>query len=445
MTFETTRRACYTGFVTQAIVNNLAPLLFIVFQARYGVPLEMLGRLVLLNFATQLLTDIVAVRVVDRLGYRRPLVLAHALCVLGLILLAVAPAVLASPYPGLSCAVVVYAIGGGLIEVLVSPVVNALPVAEARKAAQMSVLHSFYCWGQVAVVAGTTLVLAVVGQASWYVLPLLWALVPMVNVLLFLRVPMPTTVPDAYRTPLTTLVRAPSFVVAMVLMLCAGAAELTMSQWSSLFASEGLGVSKVWGDLAGPCLFAVLMGIGRIAYGRWGEKIPLAPVMAGCGALATGCYLVAALASNPVVSLCGCALCGLAVSLLWPGTFSLAAARFPLGGAAMFGILAVFGDAGGAGGPWMTGAVAQAATDTGGFWHHLAGLLPDDGGTGLRVGLLIGTIFPLTIVVLAPLYAVVVRRDRGTPGTLIRDRIPEAASDDPGHPIFIRTDDPSRP
>ena len=415
MIFDSTRRACYLGYVTQAIVNNLAPLLFIVFQTRYDVPREMLGRLVLLNFATQLLTDIVAVRVVDRLGYRRPLVLAHVMCVFGLVLLAIAPAMLPSAYLGLSCAVVVYAVGGGLLEVLVSPVVNALPIPQEGKAAQMSLLHSFYCWGQVAVVAGTTLVLALVGQASWYVLPPLWALVPMVNVFLLLRAPMPSTVPDEHRLPVRTLVFAPAFAAAMVLMLCAGAAELTMSQWSSLFAEEGLGVSKVWGDLAGPCLFAVLMGIGRIAYGLWGKRIPLAPALVCCGALATGCYLIAALASNPVVSLLGCALCGLAVSLLWPATLSLAAARFPLGGAAMFGILAVFGDAGGAGGPWIAGAVAQTATSTGGFLHHLAGLLPDRGGVDLRVGLLIGAVFPLALVIVAQIYAVATRH-RGTQG-----------------------------
>lgn len=402
-----TRRACYAGYVTQAIVNNLAPLLFIVFQGRYHVPLEMLGRLVLVNFTVQLLTDIVAVRVVDRVGYRRPLVLAHLLCVAGLVLLCVAPAVLPSPYAGLIVAVVVYAVGGGLLEVLVSPVVDALPVPGGRKAAQMSLLHSFYCWGQVGVVAGTTLLLALIGQPRWHVLPLLWALVPLVNLVVFVRVPMPATVPDEHRTSLRGLFGAPAFAAAMALMLCAGASELTMSQWSSLFAEEGLGAGKVWGDLAGPCLFAILMGVGRMAYGLWGERIPLAPALACCGVLATACYLVAALVADPVVSLVGCALCGLAVSLLWPGTFSLASARFPLGGAAMFGVLAVFGDAGGASGPWITGAVAEATAGS-----HLAGLLPPDGGSGLRAGLLVGTFFPLAVVVVA--FALSWRRKKAT-------------------------------
>ncbi|GAA3006811.1 MFS transporter [Streptosporangium longisporum] len=402
--YDRTRRACYTGYVTQAIVNNLAPLLFIVFQTRYQLPLEMLGRLVLLNFATQLVTDVVAVRFVDRTGYRVPLVLAHVLSVAGLVLLALAPALAPSPYAGLCVAIVVYAVGGGLLEVLVSPVVDALPSPQEGKAAAMSLLHSFYCWGQVAVVAGSTLLLAWIGQDAWQVLPLAWALVPLVNMVAFLRVPLPATVPDEHRTSLRALFSAPAFAAAMVLMLCAGAAELTMSQWSSLFAEQGLGVSKVWGDLAGPCLFAVLMGVGRIVYGLWGERIPLVPAMASCGALATVCYLVACLASDPLVSLIGCAVCGLAVSLLWPGTFSLAAARFPLGGAAMFGVLAVFGDAGGAVGPWIAGAAADATASAEGLLGGLAALLPDDGGSGLRAGLLVAIVFPVAVVAVTLAY-----------------------------------------
>jgi fucose permease len=414
MGFDSTRRACYTGYVTQAIVNNLAPLLFIVFQTRYDVPVEMLGRLVLLNFATQLVTDLIAVKVVDRVGYRAPLVLAHLLATLGLVLLSVAPTLAPSPYLGLCVAVIVYAIGGGLLEVLVSPVVDALPTSPSAKAAQMSLLHSFYCWGQVGVVLVTTVLLARLGHGSWQVLPLVWAIVPLLNLVAFVRVPLPATVPDEHRMSLRALFGTPAFVVAMLLMLSAGAAELTMSQWASLFAEAGLGVSKVWGDLAGPCLFAVLMGIGRMAYGLWGERIPLLPALICCGSLATACYLLAALSGRPAPSLVGCALCGLAVSLLWPGTFSLAAARFPLGGAAMFGVLAVFGDAGGASGPWLTGAVADLAPHGSGPLHDLAGTLPHDGGSGLRIGLLVGTAFPLTMVVAALLYAVLTRRVIGS-------------------------------
>ncbi len=397
MLFAHTRRACYAAYVTQAIVNNLAPLLFIVFQAGYGVPYEMLGRLVLLNFATQLVTDVVAIKIVDRVGYRGPLVLAHALVAAGLVLLAVLPSALSSPYLGLALAIVVYGVGGGLLEVLVSPVVEALPGPREGKAAAMSLLHSFYCWGQVLVVVGTTLLLALLGHARWQALPLVWTAVPLANLVILLRVPMPPTVPDEHRTTLRSLFGAPAFAAFVVLMVCAGAAELTMAQWSSLFAEQALGMPKLWGDLLGPCLFAVLMGLGRFAYGFRGERIRLIPAMTACGALATACYLLAALAGAPLVSLVGCALCGLAVSLLWPGTFSVAAARFPLGGAAMFGLLAVGGDAGAALGPWLAGLVADASAG------------------GLRAGVLAGTVFPLAGVATTLAYAVG-RRRRATAG-----------------------------
>lgn len=410
MTPTATRRACYTGYVTQAVVNNLAPLLFIVFQRRYDVPLDVLGRLVLLNFATQLVTDVVAVKVVDRLGYRGPLVLAHVLAVAGLLLLAAGPELGPSPAAGLAVAVVVYAVGGGLLEVLVSPVVEALPSPAEGKAAQMSLLHSFYCWGQVAVVVGTTLLLAAIGEQDWQLLPVLWALVPLANLVVFTRVPLPPTVPDEHRTSLRSLLRAPAFASVLLLMLAAGAAELTMSQWSSLYAEQGLGVGKVAGDLAGPALFAVLMGVGRITYGLLGHRIPLVPALTASGVLAAGCYVLAAVASDPVANLVGCAVCGLAVSLLWPGAFSLAAARFPLGGAAMFGVLAVAGDAGGAVGPWAAGVLAAASTRSTGALQHLSGVLPADDGSGLRVGILLAVAFPVLVVVAATSFAALQRR-----------------------------------
>jgi fucose permease len=390
--FDDTRRACYAGYVTQAIVNNIAPLLFIVFQTQYHVPYEMLGRLVLMNFAVQLVTDLVAVKLMDRLGYRVPLVLAHVLCVIGLVLLAVLPSVLTSAYLALSLAIVVYAIGGGLLEVLVSPIVDALPSPPEGKAAAMSLLHSFYCWGQVVVVLGTTLLLAQIGRGAWQALPLVWVVVPLVNAVVFVRVPLPPAVPDEARTPLGGLFTSSAFAAVLMLMFCAGAAELTMSQWSSLFAEQALGLPKVSGDLAGPCLFAALMGLGRFAYGVGGERLRLVPVLLACGTLATICYLAAALSKNPLLSLLGCALCGLAVSLLWPGTFSLASSRFPTGGVAMFAILAMLGDAGAAAGPWLAGAVADTAPG------------------GLRTGLLVGTIFPLGVVVTALTYAVARRK-----------------------------------
>lgn len=411
MTFTTTRRACYAGYVTQAIVNNLAPLLFIVFQTHYAVSIERLGRLVLLNFATQLLTDIVAVRYVDRWGYRRSLVAAHVFAVIGLATLAVAPPLLPSPYAGLCLGVILCAIGGGLLEVMVSPVVEHLPSPQSHKAAAMALLHSFYCWGQVAVVAGSTLLLWRIGQSAWQALPLAWAVLPLVNLLVFLRVPMPPLVAEHERVKLRQLLGSRAFLAMIVLMFAAGSVELVMVQWSSLFAERGLGVSKVAGDLLGPCLFAVLMGVGRIAYGLAGHKIALPPALALCGVACTATYLTVALADNPLISLLACAFTGLAASLLWPGTFSLSAARFPLGGAAMFGVLAVFGDLGGAIGPWLAGMIADRAARAaaGSSAAALAERLPAD-ATGLRVGILAAAVVPVVMTVTAVAYALARRR-----------------------------------
>ncbi|MBD7919282.1 MFS transporter [Cellulomonas sp. Sa3CUA2] len=396
LTYAATRRSAHAGYVVQAVVNNLAPLLFVVFHTSLDVPVAQLGALASLNFGVQLLTDLVAVRVVDRVGYRRPLVLAHALAALGLVLLAVLPLVLASPFVGLCLAVVVYGVGGGLLEVLVSPVVEHLPSPSQAKAAGMALAHSFYCWGQLAVVVVTTALLAVLGTDLWPVLPVLWAVVPLANLVVLLRVPMPATVPDEHRTPLRSLFGTPLFLAALVLMATGGAAELTMAQWSSFFAEQGTGVPKEVGDLLGPGLFALLMGLGRAAYGLWGHDVPLRPLLAASGVAAAVCYVVAATVSVPVVSLAACALCGLATALLWPGTFSLTSARFPLGGAAMFAVLALAGDAGGTFGPLGAGLLADLAA---GPLAPLASALPPDSGTGLRAGLLLSAAVPVVFAV----------------------------------------------
>ncbi|WP_053985601.1 MFS transporter [Niameybacter massiliensis] len=378
-TYKHTLKACYFGYITQAIVNNLAPILFIIFQNQFQISLEMLGRLILINFATQIVVDILTVKYVDRMGYRKATVIAHICCALGLISLGVLPKVLPYPYIGLMIAVVLYAIGGGIIEVLVSPIVEFLPGDE--KASAMSLLHSFYCWGQVGVVLISTLLLKLIGGDLWFVLPILWALIPLYNVTRFLKVPIIEPHEEEKSMSVKELLSTKGFVIALLLMLAAGASELTMSQWSSLFAEQGLQVPKVMGDLLGPCLFAVLMGAGRMIYGIWGSKINLNRALLGSGILCILCYVVTVFATNPFVSLLGCAVCGLSVSLMWPGTFSLTASTYPRGGTAMFGILAVFGDIGAAVGPWMAGVVSDVV------------------GLGLKAGLLAAAIFPILLVI----------------------------------------------
>ena len=396
-TYKHTLHACYLGYVTQAIVNNLAAILFIVFQTQFAISFEMIGRLILINFTTQICADVFAVKYADRIGYRPTAIAAHIFCAVGLIGLGVFPMVFPDPYLGLVTAVIIYAIGGGLIEVLISPIVDALP--GDAKASAMSLLHSFYCWGQMTVVIVTTLLLWAFGLGIWYILPILWSLVPIYNVFRFAKVPLVPPIPEEHKTPIKRLLTTNIFVVAMVLMICAGASELTMSQWSSLFAELGLGVPKVVGDLLGPALFALFMGIGRTVYGIWGHKIHLKSALLASAIFCVLCYAVTVFAAHPLVSLMGCALCGLAVALMWPGTFSLTAASFPLGGTALFGILAICGDIGAATGPWLAGAASQYALDSSRLLAYGVqnGLSPDQ--VSLRFGLLVAMIFPIAAIV----------------------------------------------
>ncbi len=374
--YRATRMACYRGYIVQGVVNNLSPLFFVIFQREFGVSYAMISSLILFNFVTQIAVDVLCVRFIDRVGYRAATVAAHICCALGLVMLGLLPRVLPAPFLGLALATMVTAIGGGIIEVAVSPIIDSLP--SDAKDAKMSLLHSFYCWGQVGVVLLTTLAVRILGEGLWWTLPLAWAALPFYNIFAFARVPLTPTVPEGEKTPLGRLGRSPAFLMAMLLMLCAGASELAMSQWSSLFAEQALGVDKVVGDLLGPCLFAVFMGIGRTIYGVWGDRLDLYKSLLATAALCVLCYLGAALLAAPVLSLLCCALCGFSISLMWPGVLSSTSARFPKGGAAMFGLLAVCGDVGCSSGPALTGMVSEWA--------------------GLRAGMLGAGIFPLVMV-----------------------------------------------
>lgn len=403
LTYKHTRSACNLGIICQAVNNNLPPLLFIIFQSRYGLTYDKLASLILMNFLTQLATDIVAARYVDRIGYRIPMVLAHAYYLLGLALFAAAPFLPIPIFGALATGIVVSAIGGGLTEVLVSPISDALPAEEEKKAANMALLHSFYCWGSVAVVLLSTLFLAAVGNGYWQLLPLFWCVLPLLNLFLCARVPfIPAPLPEK-QTGLRKLFATPAFWAAMILMVCAGASELVIAQWSSLFAEQGLGLSKVMGDLAGPCLFAVMMGIGRTAYGLWGAKLRLVRAISLAAVLCIMAYLLASLAPHPVLNLLGCALCGFAVSIMWPGATSLSAARFPRGGTALFGILAMCGDLGCAAGPGLAGFIAGRAT-AGGLIQSLSSALFQGGNGGLKMGILLAAIFPLAMLIALPLF-----------------------------------------
>ena len=377
--YQKTLLACYLGFVTQAISANFAPLLFLTFQDIYEISLDKIALIPVVFYLTQLLIDLGATRFADKIGYRICVVTSQVVSAAGLMLLAILPEVLPVPFPGILIAVVFYAIGSGLVEVLVSPIVEACPFE--NKDGRMSFLHSFYCWGAVGVILGSTLFFTVFGTENWRILTLIWALVPLVNVFQFLTCPIERLVKDGGSLPLRKLLRLPLLWMMILLMICSGASEATMAQWASAFTESALGVSKTVGDLAGPCLFAVFMGISRMLYGKMSENLNLTKTMLLSGLLCVSCYLLASLSPLPILGLTGCALCGFSVGIMWPGTISLSSQKCPQGGTAMFAFLALAGDFGGTVSPAMVGSFSELV------------------GGNLKTGLLAATIFPILLVV----------------------------------------------
>lgn len=376
--YKKTLIACYLGFITQAISANFAPLLFLTFKDSYGISLEMVALIPMVFYLTQLLVDLGATKFADVIGYRTCVVASQIVSAAGLVLMAFLPDVLPDPFVGIIISVVLYAIGSGLIEVLVSPIVEACPFE--NKSGVMSLLHSFYCWGAVGVILGSTLFFAIFGTSCWKILTLIWAVVPLVNTFNFISCPIERLVDDGEGMRIGKLLRTPLFWIMIILMICAGASEATMAQWASAFTESALGVSKTVGDLAGPCMFAVFMGLSRVFYGKFSEKLDLTKVMLGCGALCAVCYLLASLSPISVLGLVGCALCGLSVGIMWPGTISISSQKCPKGGTAMFAFLALAGDLGAMVSPAMVGGIADAV------------------GGDLKVGLLFATAFPIIMI-----------------------------------------------
>ncbi len=377
--YNKTLVACFIGYIVQAIVNNFIPLLFLTFHDSMGIPLTRITMLITFNFVVQLLVDLLSVGFVDRIGYRASMLIAHASAAAGLICLTILPQRLEDPFFGLLAAVTLYALGGGLLEVLVSPIVEACPTN--NKEAAMSMLHSFYCWGHVGVVLLSTLFFHVCGISNWRILALLWAVIPICNGLLFWKVPIAPLMEEGEAgLTMRELFTMKSFWILLVMMVCAGASEQAVSQWASAFAELGLGVSKTVGDLAGPMAFAILMGGARAYYGKYGERINLDTFMAGSCMLCILAYLCIVFVPSPVFGLIGCAVTGLSVGIMWPGTFSKASAALRRGGTAMFALLALAGDLGCSGGPTLVGLVSG---------RH---------GDDLKAGILAAVIFPVILL-----------------------------------------------
>ena len=376
--YRKTAVACYLGFVTQSIAANFAPLLYLTFQKSYGIPLTQIALISTTFFFTQLVTDLICAKVVEKIGYRPCVVASEVASVLGLVGLAFLPGIMPSPFAGVLISVIIYAVGSGLIEVLVSPIIEACPFE--HKEAVMSMTHSFYCWGCVAVIVLSTLFFRIFGIKYWPILACAWALIPLVNTFLFAVCPIEHTVEEGKGMTISALLHRPLFWLLVVLMVCAGASELGMAQWASAFTERALGVDKAVGDLLGPCMFAVLMGICRTFYGKFGHKINMTRFMAASGALCVVCYVLAGLSKSAVPGLIGCALCGFSVGIMWPGSISIASRSLPGGGTAMFALLALAGDLGGSTAPSIIGFVSERASGS------------------LQSGILAGAIFPLLLM-----------------------------------------------
>jgi len=393
--YRKTKLACYLGFVTQAISANFVPLLFLTFHRAYGISYGQLALIPLAFFLTQLIVDFLCAQFVDRIGYRKSIILAEVLSGAGLLMLAFVPDLCPAPFAGILVCVVIYAVGSGLIEVLCSPIIEACPFD--NKAAVMSFLHSFYCWGSVGTVLLSTAFFALFGTANWRILACLWAVIPLWNIFNFAVCPIEPIVEDGKGMTILQLLRTKIFWLFILLMVCAGASELSMAQWASAFAESSLGISKTAGDLLGPCGFAVLMGCSRVLYAKYGDKVDLTGFMIVSGILCVISYLLAAFAAWPVMGLIGCMLCGFSVGIMWPGSISISSSRLPRGGTALFALLALAGDLGGAVGPAVVGTVSQAM------------------GENIQAGILAGVCFPLVLA--ACVLVLKIQRNRTETGT----------------------------
>lgn len=378
--YHKTIYACFLGYIVQAIVNNFVPLLFLTFEETYQIPLSRITLLVTINFAVQLLVDLLAIGFVDRIGYRVSILIAHIFSAGGVLLLTVLPDRCSEPFVGLLIAVIIYATGGGLLEVLVSPIIESCPTD--NKEAAMSLLHSFYCWGHVGVVFLSTVFFAVFGIDNWKIMAIIWACIPLANTILFAKVPIAPLIGEGEKgLTIKELCSKKLFWLFLLMMICAGASEQAVSQWASTFAEKGLGVSKTIGDLAGPMFFAICMGLSRAYYGKFGEKINLQRFMIGSSMLCVVSYLGIVFFTIPALGLISCGIAGLSVGIMWPGTFSMASASIKRGGTAMFALMALAGDLGWAGGPTVVGMVSGHFADN------------------LQMGTLAAIVFPVILCV----------------------------------------------
>ena len=387
MSYKTTVKACYIGTICQAIITNLTAILFIPLGEQFGLSFTQLGILVMVNFTVQVTVSLVFGSIVDRFGFRRFIVAAHILAVIGMAWFASANIMPFEPYLVLLSGTIIFAVAAGFMELLLSPILNSIPTDE--KSSAMSIMHAFYCFGFLGVALITTLLLLILGREAWPIITLLWLLVPLANVILFSICPMAKPMPTERQSSAKNVLTRPLFIVLVVTIFFAGSSEITFAQWTSAYLEEVIGLPKVVGDIAGVSMFALMMGVCRIGYGLLKRRnvkwLPGQSVLMQIGSgLALISYVIMAATNNPVLALMACALCGLGVGLLWPGVLSLAVEAFPNAGTWMFAIFAAAGNVGAAVGPSVFGVVAD--------------------GVGLRAGFLLATVFPVGGVVCLWVY-----------------------------------------
>lgn len=405
-TFTGTKIACYTGYIVQGIINNIAPLLFVIFSNKFDISLDRLALLITINFATQLIVDTLSIKFADIIGYKKLAVASQGIAFIGLSSLGILPNILENAYTGIVISIVLSAIGSGITEVIISPIVESIP--GEKKTSEMSLLHSFYCWGQVFVVLLTTIMIRLLGNDLWYIAPIIWSIIPLINSVNFISVPIQPNLTKEEKTPFFKLLFSKQFILCIIIMICSGASEIGMSQWSSYFAETGLKVSKVTGDLLGPCLFAVLMGTGRMIFGFIGEKLNLKVALSISAVLCALCYMGTSFINNAVVSLLICALTGITVSIMWPATLSLAARLFPKGGGAMYSILALSGDTGCTLGPWFISFMSIQLSQG------------SSSGDALKTGLGFGSLFPILMIVAISMLKVKKSIDKRSDNAIIK-------------------------
>ncbi len=382
-TYKHTVLTCYIAYISSACANNLASLLFIIFQDDFGLSTVQLATIVSLNFFTQIIVDFLGAKYIDKVGYRATAIIASGFLIFGIAGLGALPTIIDNTFLALCISSLIYAIGSALYEVIISPIVEALPGEHKEKA--MTILHSFYCWGHLGVVILSTAFLVAFPEI-WYVLPIIWSIVPLLALLMFTKIPIKTLNDDAPSMKIGTLFSTKLFWLFIVLMICGGAAEMTMAQWSSLFGESELGLSKLMSNLLGPCFFALMMALTRTIYGKYSDKMPLVKVLTLASVVTVTGYLMVAFIPEPYIALFGCGIVGIGVALYWPGTLSVAAKALPMGGASMFALLALFGDVGCSVGPQITAFVAESF------------------GNNMKIGFVGALIFPIVIGISCSIY-----------------------------------------